>query len=169
MADRKKGIRWLLYAAELLLLFFIQDTPGLLPPLMGGKPFLVLAAALTMAMLEDPVPAMALGAFGGLLLDFGGGAPMGYHAVVFAVLCFLLSGLCGTRMQIHLFTAVLMSLWSCAAAILLDWLLLYVAMGYSLPGYALARAYLPVYFYTLLAVIPCYGIQMGLRRWLGRY
>lgn len=168
MTDKKKWLRWALYAVELLLLFMLQEIPGLLPFLMGAKPYLVLAAVLTMAMVEDCVPAMLLGAFAGLLSDFGCGCAMGYHGLLFAVLCFFLSGLCGTRIQIHLFTSILMGLWSCAAAVLLDWLLLYVAAGYSLPAYALLSAYLPIYFYTLLMIPVCYGLQVLIRRVGGR-
>ena len=47
MADRKRWMRWALYAVQLLLLFVLQETPGLLPPVMGAKPMLILAAALT--------------------------------------------------------------------------------------------------------------------------
>ena len=36
MADRKKWMRYLLYAVELLLLFILQETPGLLPFIMGA-------------------------------------------------------------------------------------------------------------------------------------
>lgn len=164
MQDRKKYIRYALYAAELLLLFTLQEVPGLLPGFMGAKPVLVLSAALTIAMQEDCVPAMAFGVAAGLLADVGGGAPLGYHALVFGVLCFILSGMCSARIQMHLFTAVLMGLWSAAAAVLLDWLVLYVAAGYSLVAYALTNAYLPIYFYTLLAVFPCYGLQFLIRR-----
>lgn len=164
MTDRKKWARYALYALEILLLFVLQETPGLLPHMMGAKPVLILAAALTIAMVEDCVPAMAFGVFAGLLVDFGGGAPLGYHALVFAVLCFFLSGACGTRIQIQLFTAILMGLWSCAVAVLLDWLVLYVLQGYSIPAYALLNSYLPIYFYTLLTVPLCYGLQWLLRR-----
>ena len=92
---------------------------------------------------------MAFGMYAGFLADIGSGAVFGYHALTFGVLCFLLSGLCGTRIQIQLFTSVLMGLWSCAVAVLLDWLTLYVAAGYSLTLYALVTKYLPIYFYTL--------------------
>ena len=169
MTDRKKWVRWALYAAELLLLFAVQEIPGLLPHIMGAKPVLVLAAALTMAMLEDCIPALLLGAFAGVLADLGGGSPMGWHALVFALLCFFLSGLCGTRMQVHLYTSVMMGLWTCAAAVLLDWLVLHMAAGYSLPAYALVNAYLPIYFYTLLMIPVCYGLQTVIRRFFGRY
>lgn len=169
MTDRKKWVRWALYAAELLFLFVLQEIPALLPRIMGAKPILVLAAVLTMAMLEENLPALFIGLFGGLLCDFGGGSPMGYHALVFSLLCFLLSSLCGTRMQVHLYTCVMMGLWTVAAAVLLDWLLLYVAAGYSLAGYALVNAYLPVYFYTLLMIPVCYGLQRPVSRFFGRY
>lgn len=169
MVNRKKWMRYLLYAAELLLLFVLQETPGLLPFIMGAKPLFVLAAALSIAMVEECVPAMAFGIFSGLLADFGGGVPLGYHALVFAVLCFFLSGLCGTRIQIQLFTSILMGLWSCAAVVLLDWLVLYVAQGYSLAAYALLNAYLPIYFYTLLTIPLCYGLQTLVRRLFSRF
>lgn len=159
MTDRKKWVRFALYAVELLLLFALQEIPGLLPMIMGAKPLLVLAAVLTLAMREDPVPAMSLGIFAGLLTDLGVGCPAGWHALQYGVLCFVLCLLCGSRMQIHLYTSVLMGLWSVALAVLLDWFVLYVAPGYSLPVYALLNAYLPLYFYTVLAVPVCYGIQ----------
>lgn len=169
MTDRKKWIRWSLYAAELLLLFAVQETPGLIPFLMGAKPMLVLASSLTIAMVEDCVPAMAFGILAGLLADFGGGVTMGVHALVFALLCFFLSGLCGTRIRIQLFTSILMGLWSCALAVLLDWALLYVIPGYDLAAYALLSAYLPIYFYTLLTIPLCYGLQTLIGRFFSRF
>ena len=60
MPNRKKWIRYVLYAVEILLLFLLQDTPGLLPQIMGVKPLPVLSAALTIAMVEACTPAMAV-------------------------------------------------------------------------------------------------------------
>ena len=51
---------------------------------------------------------------------------------------------------------------------MLDWLVLYVARGYSLAAYALVNAYLPIYFYTLLMIPVCYGLQYLNRRFFGR-
>ena len=151
MPNRKKWIRYVLYAVEILLLFLLQDTPGLLPQIMGVKPLPVLSAALTIAMVEACTPAMAFGMYAGFLADIGSGAVFGYHALTFGVLCFLLSGLCGTRIQIQLFTSVLMGLWSCAVAVLLTL-------------YALVTKYLPIYFYTLLTIPVCYGLQAWVRK-----
>ena len=168
MTDRKKWMRFALYAVELLLLFSLQEIPGLLPKLMGAKPLLVLAAVLTLSMREEPVPAMGFGIFAGLLTDLGMGCPMGWHALVYGVLCFFLCMLCGTRMQIHLYTSVLMGLLCTALAVLLDWLVLYMIPGFSLPGYALVNAYLPLFFYTVLTIPLCYGLQVLIGRYFGR-
>lgn len=67
MPNRKKWIRYVLYAVEILLLFLLQDTPGLLPQIMGVKPLPVLSAALTIAMVEACTPAMAFGMYAGFL------------------------------------------------------------------------------------------------------
>ena len=168
MTDRKKWMRFALYAVELLLLFSLQEIPGLLPKLMGAKPLLVLAAVLTLSMREEPVPAMGFGIFAGLLTDLGMGCPMGWHALVYGVLCFFLCMLCGTRMQIHLYTSVLMGLLCIAFSVLLDWLVLYMIPGFSLLGYALVNAYLPLFFYTVLTIPLCYGLQVLIGRYFGR-
>ena len=55
MPNRKKWIRYVLYAVEILLLFLLQDTPGLLPQIMGAKPLLVLSAALLVMVLLPAV------------------------------------------------------------------------------------------------------------------
>ena len=84
-----------------------------------------------------PTPAMAFGMHAGFSCRYrqrGCVRRISRAHVRCAVL--LLSGLCGTRIQIQLFTSV-MGLWSCAVAVLLDWLVLYVAAGYSLTLYAL--------------------------------
>lgn len=165
MPNRKKWIRYVLYAVEILLLFLLQDTPGLLPQIMGVKPLSVLSAALTIAMVGRRAhPLWRSACTPGFLPISAAGAVFGYHALTFGVLCFLLSGLCGTRIQIQLFTSVLMGLWSCAVAVLLDWLALYVAAGYSLTLYALVTKYLPIYFYTLLTIPVCYGLQAWVRK-----
>jgi hypothetical protein len=41
---------------------------------------------------------------------------------------------------------------------------LYVAAGYSLTLYALVTKYLPIYFYTLLTIPVCYGLQAWVRK-----
>ena len=45
-----KVIRYLAYTLELLVLFMLQETPGLLPPLFGARPVLLFPAVITIAI-----------------------------------------------------------------------------------------------------------------------
>ena len=56
-----KVIRYLAYTLELLVLFMLQETPGLLPPLFGARPVLLFPAVITIAMFETEIPALPLG------------------------------------------------------------------------------------------------------------
>ena len=49
MTDFNRLIRYLAYTLELLVLFMLQETPGLLPTIFGSRPLLVLPAVLTIA------------------------------------------------------------------------------------------------------------------------
>lgn len=71
MRDLNRLIRYLAYTLELLVLFMLQETPGLLPAIYGVRPVLVLPAGLAIAMFEEETPAMAFGIAAGLFCDFG--------------------------------------------------------------------------------------------------
>lgn len=88
MRDLNRIIRSLAYVLELLVLFMLQETPGLFPPVYGVRPVLVLPAAAVIAMLEDETRAMAFGVIAGLFCDFGYSGMLGFHALVMGVLCF---------------------------------------------------------------------------------
>ena len=61
MKDLNRLIRYLAYTLELLVLFMVQETPGLLPAVAGVRPVLLLPAAVAIAMFEEEVPALAFG------------------------------------------------------------------------------------------------------------
>ena len=71
MRDFNRVIRYLAYTLELLVLFMLQETPGLLPPIYGVRPVLLLPAVVAIALFEEEIPAMAFGILGGLFCDFG--------------------------------------------------------------------------------------------------
>ena len=47
--SRYKGIRCFAYVLEILVLFMVQETPGLLPPVLRERPVLLIPAALSIA------------------------------------------------------------------------------------------------------------------------
>ena len=69
--DRMQVIRYIVYTLAVFLLFFIGDTPYLVPRLWGAAPALMLSAAVGIALSgEKELPAMAFGVLCGLLMDF---------------------------------------------------------------------------------------------------
>ena len=112
MKDLNRLIRYLAYTLELLVLFMVQETPGLLPAVAGVRPVLLLPAAVAIAMFEEEVPALAFGIVAGLLCDFGFSRVLGFHALVLGALCFFVSLLVRTRMQANLVTAALNGAWA---------------------------------------------------------
>ena len=164
--DLNKLIRYLAYVLELLVLFMLQETPGLLPSIFGARPVLLFPAVVAIAMLEPEVPALLFGVVGGLFCDFGLSGMLGFHALVLGVLCFFISLVIRTYLQNNMATAILTGVWSIGLVVLAQWFFLYF-FQYSYPAYALTHHYLPNYFYTLLFLPLLYLLNWGLSQALG--
>ena len=163
MRDFNRVIRYLAYTLELLVLFMLQETPGLLPNIYGVRPVLLFPAVVTIALFEEEVPAMAFGIVGGLFCDFGLACALGFHGVVLAVLCFIISLQSRSILQVNLATALLTGLWAIALTIGAQWLFLYY-FTYSMPEYAFKHHHVPKYFYTLLFLPVLYFLNRGLNQ-----
>ncbi len=161
MKDFNRVIRYLAYTLELLVLFMLQETPGLMPAVFGVRPVLIFPAVITMAMFEEELPAMAFGVVGGLFCDFGLSGVMGVHAVILGILCFFVSVLVRVYLQINMVTAVITGVWTIGLTVCAQWFFLYY-FSYSMPEYALVHHYLPKYFYTMLFVPLVYLLNRGL-------
>lgn len=161
IGDVSKLVRYLAYTLELLVLFMVQETPGLLPSILGARPVLLFPAVISIAMFEGEIPAMAFGVVGGLLCDFGLSGTLGFHALVLGVLCFLISLLIRAYFQSNLATAVLTGVWSIGLTVCAQWFFLYF-FQYSHPAYAFTHHYLPKYCYTLLFLPLLYLLNRGL-------
>ena len=161
MRDLNRLIRYLAYTLELLVLFMLQETPGLLPAIYGVRPVLVLPAGLAIAMFEEETPAMAFGIAAGLFCDFGYSGVLGFHGLLLGVLGYFLSMLVRTRMQVNWVTALLTGILALGRVIGAQWLFFYY-FRYSMPGYAFRHHYLPKYLYTLLFVPLVYLLNRGL-------
>ena len=164
--DLNKLIRYLAYVLELLVLFMLQETPGLLPSIFGARPVLLFPAVVAIAMLEPEVPALLFGVVGGLFCDFGLSGMLGFNALVLGVLCFFISLVIRTYLQNNMATAILTGVWSIGLVVLAQWFFLYF-FQYSYPAYALTHHYLPKYFYTLLFLPLLYLLNRGLSQALG--
>jgi rod shape-determining protein MreD len=146
-------IRWLAYILEIVVSYVLQETPGLIPQIFGARPVLVVPVVLAIAMFETEITAMLFGLFGGLLIDFGMGSLLGFHAILLAALSFCISLIAANLIRTNLLSAMIVVLISEAVLILLDWACFYVMPGYGEPFYTLEAHYLYIYLYTS-AVMP---------------
>ena len=161
MRDMHRLIRYLAYTLEFLVLFMLQEIPGLLPPIWRVRPVLLFPAAITLALFEEDLPALFFGIGAGLLCDFGLSGLLGFHALVLGVLCFFVSHISRSFFQLNLFTACFTGVWTIALAVGAQWLFLYY-FSYSQPGYAFVHHYAPKYGYTLLFLPLLYLLNRAL-------
>lgn len=161
MKSFHRVVRILAYTLELLVLFTVQETPGLTPSIFGARPVLLVPAVLTIAMFEKEVTAMVFGVVGGLFCDFGLSGVLGFHGLILGVLCFAVSLMVQVYLQINLVTALLTTLWTVGLTVLLQWVFLHYFV-YSDAQYALTHFYLPKYFYTMIFVPLLYFLNRGL-------
>ena len=162
MREMSRLILYLAFTLELLVLFMVQETPGILPHIYGARPVLVLPAGLIIAMLQDEVPAMAFGILAGLFCDFGFSGLLGFHAIIMGVMCFFISIMVKAFLQANIVTSGLTGIVCLALIFLAQWLFFYY-FHYTDPGFALKSHYVPKYLYTLLFVPLIYIMNKGLR------
>lgn len=148
-----KVIRYFGYALELLVVFILQETPGLIPAFSGVRPVLLVPAAISIALFEEETPSMLFGLAGGLLTDFGYGGILGFHGLMLAAACYAVSLIAANLMRTNFLTAMLVGVVTSALSAFLQWVFFYVPYGYADPVYALYAHYLPIFCYTA-AVTP---------------
>lgn len=144
-----KALRYFAYTIEILVVFMLEQTPELLPHVFGERPVLLLPVAVSIAMFEPPVATLAFGTLCGLLLDYGMGSVLGFHAIVLACLCHAIAVLAADLLRTNFLTALLVLAGSTALVFFLQWFFFFVLYGYAYPGYMLAAHYLPRLVYTL--------------------
>ncbi len=168
--DRKfTAARYFAYGLEILLLFILQSTPNLLPELFGGKPLLLLPAAITIALFESEIPAMFFGLASGILLDLGYGDNIGFYTVMLAIVCFLLGWIFRDYMVVNFLNATAFTAVITAGLICLYFLLFYIFSGKSGAGYYFINHYVSKIVYTFLCGIILYFLNKGLFRSLLDY
>lgn len=151
MVNRYSVLRWLAYGLELFILFILQETPGLSISIMGEKSFFLLPAALSIALFETNLPAMALGVFAGVLADFGMGYPPGFHAIFLAVLCFFISEMAMNLIRTNFLTGFFTGLAGTLIVLCLQWFFFCLLAGNEYPEYIFTHHYT---FRILCTIIP---------------
>ncbi len=154
--NKFQTLRYISYGLELLLVLILQNTPFLLPEVFGGKPVLLVAAALTIAMFEPSCTASIwVGVAAGFLADYGSSGAVGFFALMLAVLCYFSNIIMNDYIKTNLLTAMLISVVCIALILGLHFLFFYVLFGYANAEYFFFNHYLSRIIYTI-AFVPVF-------------
>lgn len=127
----RRIFRWVLYFLELIVFYVLQTTPGIIPEVYGARPVLLIPIALTIAMFEGDIGGMTVGIAAGLLIDMGGSDVLGFHAIILAILCFVLGSMTMQIFRTNLLVALLAALVAVPLVTVLQWVFFYVLQGYG--------------------------------------
>ena len=158
--ERRSGfLRFLAYSLEIIILYVVCGTPGLLPEIFGSKPCLLLAVALSIAVLESETVAMSFGFVCGLLTDIGYSGKVGFYTVVLTLLCFAI-GYCARNFFVtNLLNASIIGVVSIAVLIIVHFIV--NVSSAEIPGASMhfVKHYISRIVYTSVFFVPLYYLQ----------
>ena len=150
-------LKWTAYGLLILLVTLLQATEGLIPPIFGVRPLLVVPLTVCIAMFVGPTGGAAAGIACGILWDLYGARLLGFNALLLLVTGCLCGLLITLLMRNNLLTALLLS----AAALLfvgmMNWLCYTVLLAEPEPGFVLVRRILPSLAYSFALTPLLYG------------
>jgi rod shape-determining protein MreD len=144
--------RLIAHALCLTVLFILQQTPNLLPKLLGRTPNLVLAAFPIIILLETPKTSAWFGFFIGLILDSCLGESVGIQPVILCVLGYWLSSISSRYFRKNFLAAIVVSTTFLLLFYHLQFLCLYILKGYEDAEYSYLKHQSITMLYTWVFV-----------------
>lgn len=164
MKTRLVIFRYIALALEIILLAVLECTPKLTPEILGSKPLLLAAAALSFAGVEEVIPSTVFGAVCGVVTDLSGTGRIGYFAFALTLCCYGISCLMNTRIRANIFTLMLLSLGAVTLMVGLFFIFFRLLSGVP-DGWALfVNHYISRIVYTYVCIVPLYFLNRFLNR-----
>lgn len=153
MTRKMKRNKYICYCLILLLCNLLQNIRGLSLELNGARCFILLPAAIILAMGEDEIIGGFLGLFAGLLWDLTSSVHMGFNSIFIALLCFLASALITYIVRNIFITNLIASAVTIILYGLIYWLIFIIIKGVDGGEMTLFTFYIPSMLYTI-AITP---------------
>ncbi|MDR3313374.1 MAG: rod shape-determining protein MreD [Oscillospiraceae bacterium] len=160
---RNRYLRRLLLGLLVLFAAMAQNVPWL-PAFFGVRALLLLPLVVSIAVLEQEVPAICFGALAGLLWDVSAQDPRGWHALFLTVIAFICAMLMRYLFNCNLLTVGLLGFAAAALYLFARWALDSLVPGVGLDFEALLRFYLPRLVYTMALLPLCYWLVRAVVR-----
>lgn len=166
MYGKYSFFRKLAYTIEILILYVLQQTPGLFGEILGVKPVLLISAAVTISMFESQLTGLGFGILTGFLMDLGYGAAFGFNTLLMAILCYFIGFLAIDYIKTNILTAVIFGVLAVVLVLSSHYLFLYVLSNYGSNNYAYVHHYLPIILYSAIPLPILYFINRAFVIWI---
>lgn len=137
-----------LFGALIIIFALLQNTPHLMPSILGSHALILIPLVVCIGMFEKAVVAALFGTFAGVLWDITVAKGDGYNAMVLMLLATAASVLISYLMRNNISTALLLSLSAIVIYMLLHWFIFVVCSGAKGGFITLGTFYLPSAIYT---------------------
>lgn len=142
--------KYVAYVIEILLIFLLSSTPGLIPEMFGGKPTFLILVAISISVFEKEIPSMIFGLICGMLIDISYSASIGTFTLLLTIICFLLGYIVNNIIVANIFNFLLTSLIVCTFLFCVHFLFSYVFKEYGNNGYYFVHHYISRILYTFI-------------------
>ena len=153
-------LRWLLYAA-LLLLFYLWETN---PLIRGFCPLLIIPLATSVAMREGELAAGIFGVCCGLMLDLASGTILGFSSLWLLACCPILSLLSQFLVKSNCISHLVLNFGVCLIMLLMDLLFVHWVWESGETVIAFRNELLPAYLGAVIGSIPVYFVVRFIHR-----
>ncbi len=153
-------LRWLLYAA-LLLLFYLWETN---PLIRGFCPLLIIPLATSVAMREGELAAGIFGACCGLMLDLASGTILGFSSLWLLACCPILSLLSQFLVKSNCISHLVLNFGVCLIMLLMDLLFVHWVWERGETVIAFRNELLPAYLGAVIGSVPVYFVVRFIHR-----
>lgn len=154
----KQTIQWAAFAL-LMFICFVLETAGSFV-----KPLLLIPLVLCIAARTGEIQAMAVGVFGGLLMDIACGKLLGYNAIWMVICCVTVSLLHSYLLRDKLLNILLLTAVCAGIQGYLDFVSYYAIWEHEDVSLIYMKIMLPSSIMTLISAIPLFFIV----RWIAR-
>lgn len=154
--SKEIGIRRILLVAVAVLSAILQHTPGFRLNIGPLSPMLLVPFVVCVAMYERSIPGLCYGLFAGALWDFASTGADGMFTLMLATIGFGLGIIITFYIRNRLFSAVVLSLFSCTAVSVAYWLVFILRKELEGAWAVLFTHFLPLAVYSSLFVFVYY-------------
>ncbi len=144
-----KVFKYLLYLAEFVLFYVLENLPSGFPLIFSVKPMLVISLLVVISLLESEMSTVFFSLGAGLLLD-AGVAPVGLSSLFLTICCTLLSALSKKKFHVRVLSNLVASFIVAFLYGVFIWSAVYLMQGSERAAVIFIDRFVPSIFYTVL-------------------